>query len=80
MREKYENLLNEIEEISWDSYNIAEILYGYCEYYSGEKGSSSLLSNFFENIKQKQRKIINLIDEGTTEIGYEIYLNNNLDK
>ena len=80
MREKYENLLNEIEEISWDSYNIAEILHGYCEYYSGEKVSSSLLSNFFENIKQKQRKIINLIDEGTTEIGYEIYLNNNLDK
>jgi len=30
MREKYENLLNEIEEISWDSYNIVEILHGYC--------------------------------------------------
>ena len=80
MREKYENLLNEIEEISWDSYNIAEILHGYCEYYSGEKVSSSLLSNFFENIKQKQRKIINLIDERTTEIEYENYLNSNIYK
>lgn len=80
MREKYENLLKEIEEISWDSYNIVEILHGYCEYYSGEKVPSSLLSNFFENIKKKQRKIINLIDERTTEIGYEIYLNSNLDK
>ena len=55
-------------------------MYGYCEYYSGEKVSSSLLSNFFENIKQKQRKIINLIDERTTEIEYKNYLNSNIYK
>lgn len=80
MREKYENLLNEIEEISWDSYNIAEVLHGYCEYYSGEKVSSFLLSNFLKDIKYKQRKIINLIDERTTEIEYKNYLNSNIYK
>ena len=42
MREKYENLLNEIEEISMDSYALAEVLHGYCEYQDGEKVSSSL--------------------------------------
>lgn len=77
MREKYENLLNEIEEISMDSYALAEVLHGYCEYQDGEKVSSSLLSDFFDDIKNKQRKIITLIDKKTTEIGHEIFLNNN---
>ena len=47
MQDKYENLLNEIEEISIQSYTIAEILYGYCEYCDGEKISSSMISDFF---------------------------------
>ena len=75
MREKYENLLNEIEEISRDSYALAEVLYGYCEYQDGEKISSSMLSDFFQKIKNEQRRIISLIDEKTTEIGHEIFLN-----
>ena len=74
MREKYENLLNEIEEISIESYELAEVLHGYCEYYEGEKVSSSLLGDFFKKIKNKQRKIITLIDKKTTEIGHDIYL------
>ena len=38
MREKCENLLlNKIEEISRDSYALAEVLYGYCVYQDGEK-------------------------------------------
>ena len=74
MREKYEKLLNEIEEISRDSYALAEVLQGYCDYQEGEKVSSSLLGDFFKKIKNKQRKIITLIDEKITEIGHEIYL------
>ena len=77
MREKYENLLNEIEEISRDSYALAEVLQGYCDYQDGEKVSSSMLSDFFEKIKNEQRRIISLIDEKTTEIGHEIFLNKN---
>lgn len=77
MREKYENLLNEIEEISRDSYALAEVLYGYCEYQDGGKVSSSMLSNFFEKIKNEQRKIITLIDKKSTEIGHEFYLKQN---
>ena len=50
MREKYENLLNEIEEISRDSYALAEVLQGYCDYQEGEKVSSSLLGDFFKKI------------------------------
>ena len=74
MREKYENLLNEIEEISRDSYELAEVLHGYCEHFESEHVSFSLLGDFFKKIKTKQRKIITLIDEKTTEIGHEIYL------
>ena len=74
MRQKYENLLNEIEEISIESYELAEVLHGYCEYYEGEKISSSLLSGFLKKIKNMQRKIITIIDEKTTEIGYDMYL------
>ena len=77
MREKYENLLSEIEEISRDSYALAEVLYGYCEYQDGGNVSSSMLSNFFQKIKNEQRKVITLIDEKTTEIGHEIFLNKN---
>lgn len=74
MREKYENLLNEIEEISRNSYALAEVLQGYCDYQDGEKVSSSMLSDFFEKIKNEQRKIITLIDKKSTEIGHEFYL------
>lgn len=76
MQDKYENLLNEIEEISIQSYTIAEILYGYCEYCDGEKISSSMIRDFFKEIKEKQQKIITLIDEKTTEINYEFYIKN----
>ena len=57
MREKYENLLSEIEEISRYVYALAEVLYGYCEYQNGEKVSSSMLSDFFQKINRNPRKI-----------------------
>lgn len=74
MRKKYENLLNEIEEISIESYELAEVLHGYCEYCEDDKVSPSLLGDFFKMIKNKQRKIITLIDKKTTEIGHDIYI------
>ena len=77
MREKYENLLSEIEEISRYVYALAEVLYGYCEYKNGEKVSSSMLSDFFQKIKNEQRKVITLIDEKTTDEIYMGHLNCN---
>ena len=77
MREKYENLLSEIEEISRYVYALAEVLYGYCEYQNGEKVSSSMLSDFFQKIKNEQRKVITLIDEKTTDEIYMGHLNCN---
>ena len=74
MREKYDNLLSEIEEKSIEIYELVEVLHGYCEYYEGEKISSSLLSDFLKKIKNKQGKIITLIDKKTTEIGHDRYL------
>lgn len=77
MREKYENLLNEIEELSRNSCYLAEILQGYCEYQDGVKVSSSMLGNFFEIIKKEQSKIIILIDEKNTEIRHKFYSKQN---
>ena len=77
MREKYENLLSEIEEIPRYVYALAEVLYGYCEYQNGEKVSSSMLSDFFQKIKNEQRKVITLIDEKTTDEVYMGHLNCN---
>ena len=61
MREKYENLLNEIEEISRDSYALAEVLQGYCDYQDGEKVTSSMLSDFFEKIKNNKERLLLLL-------------------
>ena len=76
MQEKYKKLIEEIEKISIQIYKISEILHGYCLYCDGEKISSSLICDFINEIKEKQQKIIKLIDEKTTEIGYEIYNSN----
>ena len=37
MLEKYGKLLDEIEEISRQSYALAEVLQGYCDSFDGEK-------------------------------------------
>lgn len=77
MLEKYGKLLDEIEEISRQSYALAEVLQGYCDSFDGEKVSSVIISDFFKDIKEKQMKIIRLIDKKSTEIGYELFVKQN---
>lgn len=77
MREKYESLLGKIEEISRNSYALAEVLRGYCEYYDNKRISMSILADFFKKIREEQEKILNLIDIKTTEIGHDFYLKQN---
>lgn len=74
---KYRKLLDEIEEISRQSYALAEVLQGYCDSFDGEKVSSVIISDFFKDIKEKQMKIIRLIDKKSTEIGYELFVKQN---
>lgn len=74
MFEKYEKLLNEIEKISLESYELAEVLHGYCNNFDGQKISSDIIGKFFKEIREKQSNIIKLIDEKSTEIRYELYM------
>ena len=78
MQEKYEELLNQVIEISNSSYILAEILHVYCLYFQEGKISAYLIVDFLNKIKNQQYEIIQLIDEKTTEIGYEYYLKSKL--
>lgn len=57
-----------------ESYELAEVLHGYCNNFDEQKISSDIIGKFFKEIREKQSNIIKLIDEKLTEIRYELYM------